>query len=125
MHFDMKAPCEKCPFRTDVKPYLNRDRAQEIADSLFPGQQTFPCHETTQFDDEGECVVTEKEQHCAGAMIMLEAMNRPNQLMRISERLGGYDHRKLKKNAPVFRHTRAFVAAQPVLRRGGRKARGK
>lgn len=113
----MRSPCPKCPFRTDVKPYLNRERAQEISSGLFPQQQTFACHETTEHDDDGENVISEKEQHCAGALIVLEGMNRPNQMMRLAERFGSYDRRKLSKTAPVFKTLRAFVAAQPVRRR--------
>lgn len=39
--------------------------------------------------------------HCAGALIFLEKRYRPNQLMRISERLGMYDRTKLDMKAKV------------------------
>lgn len=107
----MIAPCEKCPFRRDVTPYLRRARAREIADSLVRHQQPFPCHLTVSYDEEGEARPSFDELHCAGAAIMLEAMNRPNQLMRIAERLGEYDPRKLAKDIPVFTHTSQFIAA--------------
>lgn len=125
MKFDMKTPCPHCPFRTDIRPYLTRDRAQEIADGLTRHQQTFSCHETTEHDDDGEAIIRDDEQHCAGAMIMLEAMNRPNQMMRIAERFGSYDRRKLSKNPPVFQHVREFIAAQRVRRLKSQRTEGR
>ena len=120
MKFDMTSPCPKCPFRTDVPPYLRQDRAQEIADDLTRHQQTFACHQTITFDGEGEYVPRNGEQHCAGALIVLEKMNRPNQMMRWMERLGGYDRRKLKMDAPVFDTMRRFVSAQRRQKVAGR-----
>ena len=40
---------------------------------------TFTCHKTTHLRDS-------EQQHCAGALIMCEANDKPNQLMRIAER---------------------------------------
>jgi hypothetical protein len=39
--------------------------------------------------------------HCAGAMIVLEHEDRPNQIMRIAERLGFYDRTALVMDSPV------------------------
>lgn len=116
MHFTMTTPCPKCPFRSDVRPYLTRGRAQEIASGLL-SQMTFSCHVTTEHDDDGDYVPTDDEQHCAGALIVLEHMNKPNQMMRWMERIGVYDRRKLAMDAPVFATLRAFVAAQTVRSR--------
>jgi len=102
MNFNLKKPCANCPFRTDIKFYLDDNRVDEICHSLIQEQQTFACHKTTHFDDDGEANIVKKTEHCAGAMIMLEKMQRPNQLMRIAERLGGYDHTKLDMDSPVF-----------------------
>lgn len=112
MNFDMTQPCPQCPFRSDVRPYLRRDRATEIADVLTRRQGTFSCHKTVAYDDDGEPVSKRQEQHCAGALIVLEKIGRPNQLMRIMERLGGYDARKLQMDAPVFATLQAFIRAQ-------------
>lgn len=114
MKFDMTTPCPKCPFRTDIKPFLRRDRAREISEALFLHQQTFACHVTVEHDDDGEHVLRPDEQHCAGAAIVLERMNRPNQMMRIAERIGCYNARKLDMKAPVFKHLRDFIAAQSI-----------
>lgn len=120
MHFDLTSPCPQCPFRTDIKPFLTRPRAKEIADGLLHQQATFACHKTTEHNDDGEHVLRDSEQHCAGALIVLEKMNRPNQMMRIMERIRLYNRHALKMEAPVFDTLRAFIAAQ-----GERRARGK
>lgn len=102
MDFDLKRPCAKCPFRTDVRPYLSYGRAEEILVGITAQDATFACHETTQHDDEGDHIPSSKEQHCAGALILLEKTNQPNQIMRIAERLGLYDRRRLHMDAPVY-----------------------
>lgn len=96
--FGMTSPCPDCPFRTDVEPYLRPERAEEIA--LTDG--TFPCHKTTEHDDDGEAVHTGNEMFCPGFLIMREKDQSPNQMMRIGERLGLYDHTKLDMEAPVY-----------------------
>lgn len=108
MDYDLTKPCAKCPFRTDcLKGWLGRARATEIVNS----NGEFACHETTAPDDDegGDLVVTEGSKHCAGFLILLEKMERPNQMMRICERIGMYDHRKLKMDSPVFDTAAEFV----------------
>lgn len=100
MNYALTSPCENCPFRRDVPGYLHPGRVTEIERSLE--RATFPCHKTTEFDDDGQARATAKTQHCAGALILLEKLERPSQMMRISERCGFYDRRKLKIDAPVF-----------------------
>lgn len=103
MDFTMKTPCPHCPFRTDIPGYLRPDRMEEIIDALYMGQ-TFTCHKTTVTDpddDDGGMMDGPNAQHCAGALIFLEHQEQPNQLMRIAERLGGYDRTKLDMSAPV------------------------
>lgn len=109
MKFNLKKPCANCPFRNDIpkqQGWLGEDRAQGIVDSIIDLQQSFPCHKTTDLDGER----SGKEQHCAGALIMLEHIERPNQMMRISERLGMYDRTQLEMDAPVFDDPVDFVA---------------
>lgn len=102
MNFSLKRPCAKCPFRTDVRPYLRPERAEEILLAITEQDATFACHETTEHDEDGDHMLTAKEQHCAGALIMLEKMDQPNQMMRIAERMGFYDRTKLHMDAPVY-----------------------
>lgn len=111
MKYTLRRPCAKCPFRTDVHPYLTRGRAIEIARGLMRGD--FACHSTLDYSDDenGDCEGkdTDKTQHCAGALIMLEHMEQPHQMMRICERLGLYDRTKLDMASPVFKDTTGFI----------------
>ena len=102
MNYTMTTPCPHCPFRTDIPGYLSEERMQDIIDALLSGK-TFTCHKTTVPDehDEGAMRDGPNAQHCAGALIFLEHLEAPNQMMRIAERLGFYDRTKLDMNAPV------------------------
>jgi hypothetical protein len=115
MKTDLTTPCPDCPFRTDVNPYLRKERVHEICESIIDRQETFSCHKTIEhdYDDEGEEIVNQEEaQHCAGAMILLEKLESPNQWMRWMERIGFYDHEKLAMDAPVFDTVEDMVNAQ-------------
>lgn len=118
--FGLIRPCKMCPFRTDcMEGWLGAARAQEIINGITLEDQTFACHETTHLDDEdtetGVAHMHGDEQHCAGAAILLEKIEAPNQLMRISERLRtvsggqGYDRDRMDMGAPVFDSTEDFV----------------
>lgn len=108
--YDMKAPCAQCPFRTDIKPYLRKARIKEIRAGLQRGE--FPCHKTITSNDDDERVQTADSKHCAGAMILLEKINEPSQMMRIAERLGLYDPAELDMAAPVYDSWAAMHNAQ-------------
>lgn len=106
----MTSPCNLCPFRNDDKRlYVDPDRLREFA------QGEFVCHQTAEYDDDDEngggFYGTADSQHCAGALIFHEHMERPHQMMRICERLGMYDARKLKMDSPVFKSWREVYAA--------------
>lgn len=76
----MKKPCEHCPYRKDVKPFLTPERGEELAYHTENPYNTFPCHKTTTsideiYDDysedqEGEMMCTEKSKECAGFLTM-------------------------------------------------------
>jgi hypothetical protein len=109
--FALKRPCGNCPFRSDRAPFLDRDRAQEIADSL-EADASFHCHKTLDYDSEdGTGEVNDGSRHCAGALIVLEREEKPNQMMRIGERLGFYDRTALVMDSPVFPSLAEWVAA--------------
>ena len=112
--YGLTTPCPNCPFRTDIKPYLRRDSVEAIKESLVRAE--FPCHKTTTHEDDPEggdyLTDTEKNQHCAGALILLEKIEEPSQMMRICERLGMYDAAKLNMEAPVFDDWDAMIDAQ-------------
>lgn len=66
----MKKPCEHCPYRRDVKPYLTAERGEELAYLAQNQYNSFTCHKTTVSDEEfgGEgdrMVVTETSKECA------------------------------------------------------------
>lgn len=127
MKFDRTKPCANCPFRCDIPGYLTTARVKEIAEALEVGNVQFPCHKTMVDDgDEGDLTETESSQHCAGALIQMEKINQPTQMMRIMERLRMYDPSKLQLDAPVHADLAAFVhhhaTASPYH---GMKASGK
>lgn len=119
MRFELRRPCASCPFRTDIVPFLHAARAREIAKALV--HHTFTCHNTTidhEDEETGESMRIDgpDAQHCAGALIMLEHVNAPSQMMRIAERLGLYDRTKLDMSSPVYTTPAAFVAAHRKVR---------
>lgn len=105
--FDLIRPCPKCPFRSDVEPYLREGRVAEIATEV-QGGAVFYCHQTTVDVDEdsedgygSELGADENTKACAGSLILMEKSESPNQAMRIAERLGLYDSARLDMKAPV------------------------
>jgi hypothetical protein len=118
MHFDLKKPCKSCPFRTNsLKGWLGKSRAKEIADALYKKDQTFSCHKTVDYnssdwdDESGERIYfnREGEQHCVGALIMMEKKGYANQMGRIAERLGIYNRNNLVMTSPVFDNQNQFI----------------
>lgn len=72
LRYDMRVPCANCPFRTDnptaLRPGLATLATQQIAfeDGLFA------CHKTTPGGK-----LTDKAQHCAGALIAFGRLPKP------------------------------------------------
>jgi len=63
----MKQPCNKCPFRMDVKPFLRPAFGHELAEHATNVFGSFHCHKTTVSSEDGnnrECDENTKE--CAG-----------------------------------------------------------
>lgn len=101
MNYNLTKPCANCPFRNDIQPYLRPERVEEIEHSLVRSE--FPCHKTIKYTDQHwHGRETPKTEHCAGALILLEKIEQPSQMMRIAERIGLYDRRRLDMGAPVF-----------------------
>ena len=111
MNFDLKNPCKDCPFKEGSSSVVHSERAKEIAEAITEKQGTFTCHKTLVLKEEDR-------QHCAGAMTMLEHIERPNQMMRIAERLGYYDRlRRITASLPmvwlsITQQGRVFHAVQ-------------
>jgi hypothetical protein len=114
MHFDLKKPCDNCPFRSDIRPYLTKARVQQIVIALE--RATFACHKTTvDSEDEDGCserVVTDDSQHCAGALIMLERTRTCSRPAAMAEVLGLYDPTELHIDSPVYDTFEAMIEAQ-------------
>lgn len=118
--YRMKAPCESCPFRVSVKPYLTPGRALEIAESILQGAD-FPCHKTTRETDPDEDGGGDLEDWpgakvCAGSMGTQENEGRPNQMLRIAGRIGLYEPGRIDTSDlyPSLREWVASYAAEPV-----------
>jgi hypothetical protein len=114
LQFNLVTPCAECPFRRDVPGYLSPARAQQIGDAIVSADESFACHKTITVDH--ECQADEEEwdenwrpilddrkaQFCAGALILLEKLGRPNRLPRIAIHLGMWDPDKMRHSELVF-----------------------
>lgn len=101
MKFDLKTPCKDCPFikGSATNTTLAEGRLDEIVEDISYGAH-FICHKTLELP-------SNDQQHCAGALIYLERDDNPNQMMRIAERLGMYDRRKLDMGANIIERVNA------------------
>lgn len=102
MKFDMTKPCKDCPFivGSSTNTTLVEGRLDGIVEDIEKGY-TFTCHKTLELP-------SREQQHCAGALIYLEKQDRPNQLMRIAERFGDYDRRKLDMTANIIEQEKGY-----------------
>jgi hypothetical protein len=95
MNYNLITPCDQCPFLEKNAHGYTMNRLREFISGAFP------CHKTADEDEDGNFRARVNSCHCAGALIFLEKRNKPNQMMRISERLGFYDRTKLNMKAKV------------------------
>lgn len=98
--YSLTRPCPKCPFRSDITPYLRTDRVRDLARALVRSE--FACHQTTKPTGDGDRVATKDSIHCAGALILLEKEKLPSQMMRICERVGLYDPTTMDMTSAVY-----------------------
>jgi hypothetical protein len=92
-------PCDACPFLNtpNMKQGFTLRRLKDFADN---GE--FMCHKTCDNDEESSAFVgNEKSVVCAGMLIFNEKRKTPNQMQRISGRLGIYDPTALNMEANV------------------------
>jgi len=100
MKFDLKKPCKDCPFikGSSTNTTLEEGRLRGIVEDIQDNDMSFTCHKTLGYDGKEA-----SEQHCAGAMIYLERIGqygKPNQVMRLAERLGMYKRDELAIDYP-------------------------
>lgn len=92
MTFDMKRPCDNCPFLKVGGIRLTFLRVQEVAGGMLSTNGAkFACHKTVEYDFDGEGANRNGQKHCAGALIFAEKHQTATQMMRISEGLGDYN----------------------------------
>lgn len=91
--FDLKHPCKTCPFRkgNGKRFQLCEERIDEIVNA-----DAFQCHNTVDYDavdDDGYPINGQGDnpQQCAGLMAILHREGRPNQIMRVAERISDFD----------------------------------
>lgn len=102
MNYDMRAPCDECPFLRDSGFTFER---------LFQfAQGEFPCHKACKVVNGEFRKRNDKTPHCAGALIFNENRNAPHQMMRICERLGFYDRTNLDMTANVGSRPSDYLA---------------
>jgi len=99
MRYDMTRPCTDCPFLEKYQYGYTVTQLQGYSSGEFA------CHKTAELQEDangcGKFVAQTDSVHCAGALIYLEKREAPHQMMRICERLGAYDRRKLDMEAKV------------------------
>lgn len=109
MQWKIKRPCEHCPFRRDVPPYLTAARARGLARTLSDDLHWFACHETTGIKN-GKRVRAADRSHCAGAAIVLYRAGLINVATRLAVALNLISMDDLKAPVPVFNSLEQFVA---------------
>ena len=50
----IKKPCQHCPYREDVKPFLTPERGEELAYTALNPYSSFYCHKTLEEDEQCE-----------------------------------------------------------------------
>lgn len=100
MNYKMTTPCDACP-------YL-KGSGFTWKSLLEHASGEFACHKACDLGEDGnfQQKAKDKSPHCAGALIFLEKLEAPHQMMRICERIGYYDHTKLDMSAPVVESAR-------------------
>lgn len=113
MKFEMKRPCDNCPFLKKGGIRLTRARVREIAGGMLGSNgASFACHKTVEWDEEGDAEINrDKQQHCAGALIFAEKNGSSTQMMRWMERLGAYDAAALMSDKAAVKSVFSSLSA--------------
>lgn len=103
MKYSLKGPCRDCPFRNDKETpfFAAGQRVEDILDGM--DTRVFPCHKTTHFDDEGDQIIRENSQACAGALIMMAKSGVSTSIVQVLGRLGMMSLDHLDAESPVYR----------------------
>lgn len=94
MNFNLKKPCENCPFKKVGAIDLDPGRFEGIVDSLLSNdREWFVCHKT--LDLKGD----KKRSQCVGSMIYLLKAKSPSVSMRMAASFKMLDFDSLKEQA--------------------------
>lgn len=117
MHFDLRTPCKTCPFVSGRFYGLQPERVREILEGILDQGMTFTCHnavhgETIEDEDGHETGYKPglKDQHCAGALILIVKTKTVHRMTAIAKALKIYDPTTLDLEAPVFASAEAMQA---------------
>lgn len=90
MKFDMKQPCQDCPFLCGSSTHqtLEPGRVQGIIEAIRE-EKTFTCHKTLDLE-------SRSQQFCGGALQFLERENRRTLPVKMAMAFGWYDPEQLK-----------------------------
>lgn len=103
MRFDLKSPCDECPFRRTCREgWLGEARATQIAQSLRDGH-TFICHKT------GRERNVDDAQMCAGATLTMRRDGTLSRALHLAFLLRLFDPNQMNDEAPVFDSFDAFI----------------
>ena len=97
----MKKPCANCPFlKAEAAIHVCPERVRKIAST----EGSFPCHKTTvetETEEGSDLVIGPRSKQCAGFVILLLKINRPNQMVQVAERLGWLDTKAIMSDKAV------------------------
>jgi len=108
--FDLKTPCNDCPFRSDAKFHsgIVKDLPR-LAENIKEGNVIHSCHKTDPRADGFTSLNNGKIQHCAGMMIMeMKDKGDVTLPMFLYGQLDSENH-NLDMEAPVFANINEMV----------------
>lgn len=120
------APCDNCPFRADVRPFLRPARLREIIDGMRRGEH-FVCHKTVDYDAPPGFDVNRRI--CAGSLILMRKEGGLGnlQIVQLAQRLLAASFDQVKETAPVYDSAQAMLEAyareDAAEREAGKKKR--
>lgn len=103
--FDLKKPCNDCPFRKDemMIETLGKERMTGIVTNVIKEDGFFSCHKTIDYSVDTDRLQPQN-QFCAGALIAIEKANATydNKNTRIAVGFGFYDPKQLEDKDSVI-----------------------
>lgn len=103
MKFTLKRMCKNCPFLKGTNMELSPGRMEGIVEHLQSDYNVFPCHKTTQHDEdeEGESITVpnDKEQACMGSIAYMQKHHGVLPVLaRLAIRAGTLSHATIEIN---------------------------